>query len=108
MIKKLYFFMWIIALFICPVIPFVIPNSSLSMSALIFQWVCIMLMITFRKSLGIFTRTKDSFLESVLYNVFASEKEKKIIEDTEWTTCLDKDLKLKEEYKNENLDNKQH
>jgi len=100
--------MWLITLFICPVIPFVFPNSSLSMSALIFQWVCIMLMITFRKSLGIFTRTKDSFLESVLYNVFASDREKKIIKDTEWTTCLDKDLKLKEEYKNEILDNKQH
>ena len=104
--KKLYFFSCIFSILIAPVLTCVFPGTIISNILLIIQWNWIFCMIFLFKTTGkeVFKNTRGGTFNSVIFNVFASEKEISLIEDTEW-------IKEKTEFgidiiEDEDLDNK--
>ena len=101
--KKLYFLMWIFVIAIAPILV-ITTSGTISWSILGFQWLILfILQFSMKKTRSeIFKPSRDSFFKSLFFNVFASDKEKELIEDTEWTRYVE--VKLPTD--NENLDNK--
>jgi len=86
--KKLYFIAYIFTVFIAPIV--VISTSGLISWCFIgAQLTTLMIMLLMKKTRKeVHKSTRDGVIKSMLYNTFASEKEKKLNENTDWVKVV--------------------
>lgn len=100
--KKLYLFLFVFVILIAPI--FIIVTSGILLYLIILsQLISMIIMVFMKKTSKSIYKYRGNFLRTIIFNTFANDKEKLLIENTEWINYIDNIKKIKID---EILDNK--